>query len=479
MEVRKPRVVWVGTAALLVVALLSPLSLAQSMSCAVIPVPVAIPDSPGAAATQTFTVPAGGVITDLDVSVEVRHTWVGDLVITITHVTTGTSVIIMDRPGVPASTFGCANSDVVCRFDDASAVLVETMCGGGPAIGPVARPQSPLSAFNGEGIGGDWRISVQDFAGGDVGTINNWCLIYVAGPPMPTCSVMAPPGTTSGPVNLSVMTTSAAMPPNVTVSVEWSPAGMMAFLPCTMTPASPNPNPLVAAPAGAHGFQWDAAADGAGTMAMQNVDVRVTVIDSVGMGTCTVTFNVDNRISCMIMAPGGTVMGPVNVTVTTATTSMPPTVNVALEWSPAGMGAFASCTMTVSSPNPNPVVGAPSGMFGFQWNAGADGAGSAAPASIDLRATVSDAGGMSTCITTVMVDNTSLCTTICGDCNISGAGPDIIDALTAAQIAAGLTIASMAQMGCCDVDSSMAVTVLDALVMAQSAAGLPAMPSCP
>ena len=86
---------------------------------------------------------------------------------------------------------------------------------------------------------------------------------------------------------------------------------------------------------------------------------------------------------------------------------------------------------------------------------------------------------MTTCVASVLVDNTSLCPTFCGDCDSNGLGIDVLDALAAARIAAGVDTPSVAQTACCDTNSSSTVDVLDALQMAQAAAGLPAMPSCP
>ena len=74
--------------------------------------------------------------------------------------------------------------------------------------------------------------------------------------------------------------------------------------------------------------------------------------------------------------------------------------------------------------------------------------------------------------------NTQICTALCGDCDENGLGPDVIDALTAAQIAVGLITPTVVQAACCDVDISGIVDVVDALFIAQFAAGLPAILMC-
>ncbi len=56
---------------------------------------------------STLDVAADETITDLDVSLDLLHTWVGDLIVEIQS-PSGTSVTIIDQPGVPASTFGCS-----------------------------------------------------------------------------------------------------------------------------------------------------------------------------------------------------------------------------------------------------------------------------------------------------------------------------------------------------------------------------------
>jgi hypothetical protein len=68
---------------------------------------------------------------------------------------------------------------------------------------------------------------------------------------------------------------------------------------------------------------------------------------------------------------------------------------------------------------------------------------------------------------------------VCGDCDLDGNAPTIIDALVAAQLAAGAAAATPPQTAACDVDSTHSITVVDALRMAQVSAGLPVTLSCP
>ncbi|MBM3695316.1 MAG: hypothetical protein FJW79_05220 [Actinobacteria bacterium] len=138
-----------------------------------------IPDNSPTGVSDDIVVSDTGVIADLDVAVVIAHTWIGDLQVTLTHVETGTAVVIIDRPGRPASTFGCAGDNIDAVLDDEAIAPVETQCTAPPpAISGTFTPENLLSAFDGETLAGTWRLTVTDNASGDTGTLTGWRLDF-------------------------------------------------------------------------------------------------------------------------------------------------------------------------------------------------------------------------------------------------------------------------------------------------------------
>jgi subtilisin-like proprotein convertase family protein len=141
---------------------------------------VSIPDNntSGNFSTGTVTAPAASSITDVNVTIDINHTWVGDLEATLTS-PDGTVVELFNRPGVPAGTFGCAGNDLDVTFDDEAtntATDFENSCGNLPAITGSFQSTIPMSNFDGETPTGDWTLTVVDNAGGDLGVIASWTL---------------------------------------------------------------------------------------------------------------------------------------------------------------------------------------------------------------------------------------------------------------------------------------------------------------
>jgi subtilisin-like proprotein convertase family protein len=139
---------------------------------------LAIPDNDPAGVSSTISITDDVTIDDLNIDLDITHTWVGDINVTITS-PMGTSVMIVDRIGGTGGGVGCSGDDILATLDDAAALPIEGQCGSGvPSIDGTFSPNNPLAAFNGESTLGDWTITISDNAGGDTGTLNAWGITY-------------------------------------------------------------------------------------------------------------------------------------------------------------------------------------------------------------------------------------------------------------------------------------------------------------
>ena len=151
-------------------------------------------------------------------------------------------------------------------------------------------------------------------------------------------------------------------------------------------------------------------------------------------------------------------------------------------YSTSGGTSWLPCTPLGAGATPALGVTVPATGAQFTWDAHADGVGLAGPQNTLVR--VETTGLMITnpyvCESGLFVIHDPLvCVGLCGDCDQSGTGPDILDALLAAQIAAAVALPPPAGGGCCDVTGSLSVDVLDALLIAQESAGIQPTLACP
>jgi hypothetical protein len=134
-----------------------------------------IPDN--ASTPSIINVPENGTITDVNISVNMLHTWPGDIGITINHA--GTTRTLMDRPGVPASTYGCATDNIQAIFDNGGPANPETTCNVGPPgllSPPNFNPTQAINVYNGQNMAGAWTLTSTDSFAPDPGTLTQWCL---------------------------------------------------------------------------------------------------------------------------------------------------------------------------------------------------------------------------------------------------------------------------------------------------------------
>lgn len=137
---------------------------------------LSIPDNNPSGITDTMTVTDSGTLASLRLSLNVTHTYIGDLRLTLSK--GGTTVQVVNRPRDGAG--NCSGDDMVLTLDDGAATAVQPACvsGTGQAytVGASYRPANPLTAFAGASLAGDWSLQVVDSANLDTGSLVEWCL---------------------------------------------------------------------------------------------------------------------------------------------------------------------------------------------------------------------------------------------------------------------------------------------------------------
>lgn len=143
--------------------------------------------SPGAvindasATSSTIIVGDNGPITDLNVVLNIGHSHAGDLRITLTHESTGTSITLLRQLNGPGYQYGCGSDAIAVVLDDSAGAPLDSYdCSGSfdaPATG-TWQPSDALAAFNGENLNGRWTLQITDNINTDDGVLNSWGLIF-------------------------------------------------------------------------------------------------------------------------------------------------------------------------------------------------------------------------------------------------------------------------------------------------------------
>ncbi|MBN8565449.1 MAG: proprotein convertase P-domain-containing protein [Flavobacteriales bacterium] len=133
-------------------------------------VPIAISASGTPTVNSTLTIPVENnqTIDKLTVTLNITHTWISDLTVTLIS-PIGTQVQLF--------TGQCGNADnAVATFDDNGITL--TCQGSTPVISGTLIPVQPLSNFIGQNTQGIWTLRVFDGFNADGGTINSWGITF-------------------------------------------------------------------------------------------------------------------------------------------------------------------------------------------------------------------------------------------------------------------------------------------------------------
>lgn len=157
--------------------------------------------------TAKFNVrPGGGLITDVDLRIdELRHSYLGDLEISLSHA--GVTVTITDQFGDPVF----AGKDIIgAIFDDEAASLPDAVTS--PVSGRF-KASEQLSAFDGLPANGIWALKITDHYPGDSGELKKWGL---DSPAVPCGRVEIPEVTTgdAGQIGQALATLAGSITPN-------------------------------------------------------------------------------------------------------------------------------------------------------------------------------------------------------------------------------------------------------------------------
>ena len=130
--------------------------------------PVTIPSNSQSTKTATvdYSASTGELVHDLNISIQISHTWVSDLTLELQS-PDGTNVVLLD------SECGDLNDMDAIFTDNGLSVNCSTVA---PAINGSISPVDPLSNFNGEDPNGVWTLSVTDSFGEDGGSIDDFSI---------------------------------------------------------------------------------------------------------------------------------------------------------------------------------------------------------------------------------------------------------------------------------------------------------------
>ncbi len=147
-------------------------------------VPVIIPTGPGMV-QSTLTVPGNPRIADIDVSIELTHTFMADLDAHLMSPAGNDNGLFTD---VGNTTVGSPNIQMNTTLDDEAGIPIGayTIVSGMNYAPELAYR---LSWFDGTDAGGVWTLKLYDDATGDGGVLQSWSITVCEPPPPPACPV--------------------------------------------------------------------------------------------------------------------------------------------------------------------------------------------------------------------------------------------------------------------------------------------------
>lgn len=183
-------------------------------------IPIAVSGFTGSVADLDFKINGSSCTTTAGATtVGLDHTFVGDLVVTLTS-PQGKTVTLIDRIGIGNNS---GNNFCNTRLDDeATGGSVQALLTANAPHTGTFTPATPLSSFDGENPNGTWVLNVSDRAGSDVGSVRAFSLI------MSDSSCSVPPADNTAPT-CELTASNAGPPPSIDVSVRDTGVGLAAI----------------------------------------------------------------------------------------------------------------------------------------------------------------------------------------------------------------------------------------------------------
>jgi subtilisin-like proprotein convertase family protein len=159
--------------------------------------------------TSTIVIGANEIISDVTLTINMEHSWIGDITATLTHVESGLSINLIPAALSDSSNLGvdAGGTDALVpgayTFSDAGTQTLGTAAAGGTSSfeiplgiylasnGTATGSASLAALYGGDSTLGSWRIDFSDIAAGDDGRINGWSINFTSSAAIPEPGSMA------------------------------------------------------------------------------------------------------------------------------------------------------------------------------------------------------------------------------------------------------------------------------------------------
>lgn len=126
---------------------------------------------------DTITFSENGQILGAEIWVNISHTYVGDVSVTLKHASSQKEITLLDRPGYPTTGTGCSQDNIYAIFSDRVSQPAEDKCrAASQAISGMYLPVDPLKSLRSELASGEWTLRITDTGEFDTGKLGGWCI---------------------------------------------------------------------------------------------------------------------------------------------------------------------------------------------------------------------------------------------------------------------------------------------------------------